>query len=621
MTTQLRIDGPIDSGTAQRVRDALAAANGPVEVFVNSPGGEVGEGLAIYNALRGHAAGVSITIDGFALSVSSAIACAGRPTRATATATLMLHNVWSSATGDSNAMRKSAEALDTVNESLITIYSTRTGKPREAIRELMAAETWLTAQQAADLGLIDEVITDQAAPDEATARAHALYAATHFKNTPTRIQNMSTTTTTTAPTSAAVLAAESARRSEIRTMFGAHAEAHRDLLDAALDDSNATADATSRKLLARLAEGSGPIAGAGMRWSEPDRLPDFQNAATDALLQRAGLPVTRPHAGARDLARMSLTAMATACHSMRHGGGTPRYGFSASHTSSDFPYLLAATAGKALQLGYENEQSSHLLWTRQVEVADFKPQYRIARSAAPALLEVAEGAEYTQGTFGERRETYALTTCGRYFEISRQALVNDDLDSFTRLPAAFGQAAKRKEADEVYSLLASNPTMADGIALFHSSHANLAGSGGSLALATLGAARAAMRRQTGPGGLGYLNVAPAYLVVPASLETHAEELIASTSRADVPNPEKNDFVRSLKLAVDPRLDDSSLTAWYLACNPAQCDTLEIARLAGSENVVIEEDHRFETGAFRIKATLDFGVGALDHRGLYKNLGA
>ena len=232
-------------------------------------------------------------------------------------------------------------------------------------------------------------------------------------------------------------------------------------------------------------------------------------------------------------------------------------------------------------MGYENEAGSHLLWTRTVEVADFKTQYRIARSAAPALLEVAEGAEYTQGTFGERRETYALETFGRYFEITRQAIINDDLDAFTRLPAAFGQAAKRKEADLVYALLASNPTMADAVALFpFEPREPCEHPAGSLALATLGAARAAMRKQTGPGGIGYLNVAPVHLIVPASLETLAEELIASTSRSDVPNPEKNDFVRGLKLVVDPRLDDASATAWYLACNPSQCDTFEIARSRG-----------------------------------------
>ena len=127
-------------------------------------------------------------------------------------------------------------------------------------------------------------------------------------------------------------------------MFGSHAEAHRAILDACLDDPKITADAASRRLLAALASNTTPT--AGIRWSEVDRVPDFQAAATDALLQRAGLAVAKPHSGARDLKRMSLSAMSEACASMRSGGLPPRRVFSASHTSSDFPMLLAATAGQ-----------------------------------------------------------------------------------------------------------------------------------------------------------------------------------------------------------------------------------------------------------------------------------
>lgn len=611
MTTQLRIDGPIDSGTAQRVRDALAAANGPVEVFINSPGGEVSEGLAIYNALRGHTAGVSITIDGFALSVASAIACAGRPTRATATATLMLHNTWSSATGDSSAMRKSAESLDVVNESLISIYATRTGKPRVAIRELMAAETWLTAQQAADLGLIDEVITDQAAPDTATARAMAAFATAHFHNVPERIQNM--TTPNPAPNASAILAAETARRTEIRAMFGAHAEAHRAIMDACLDDPQTTADMASRKLLAALAQGSGPVAGASYIprvESGRDQMPDFLAAAADALLMRGGIKVERPHPAARDLKNMGLATMAERCESMR--GRSPMF---ATHTNSDFPYLLASVASKSLLAGYEAEPASHLVWVKQTDVPDFKQQSRVARSEAPALEEVPEGAEIPFGSFSERREVFSISTYGRRFALTRQAVRNDDLGALTDMPRAFGQAARRAEADAVYSILTTNAVMADGVALFHADHNNLSAASASVAIATLGAARAAMRKQVGPGG-GLLNVRPSFLLVPAALEMAAEELLASSTRADHPADVANPFLKSLQLVVDPRLDAHSASAWYLIADHAQVDTVELARLEG-RGVVVDEEQNFSDGSLQFRAILDFGVKALDHRGMYR----
>ena len=618
----IRIEGQIVEGLAAQVREQLASAAEPVRVFINSPGGEVGEGVAIYNALKAHKPGCEVIVDGFALSIASAIACAGKPVKAESSATFMIHGPWTGASGDAKAMRKTAEALDKVGEALVAIYAGKTGKPADELRELLGTETWFTAEEAKAFGLVDEIISgrgdeadDPKEADEATA-AMAAYAATHYRNTPARIQAM-----TQPQNAASILAAETKRRTEIRGIFGKHAEAHRDILDACLDDPNTTADAASRKLLARLAEGATPIASTGMRWGETDRVPDFMAAASDALLQRAVIHVEKPHVGARDLKRMSLQAMAESCVSLR--GGTirdrsPVGVFKAAHTTSDFPLLLANTANKALMAGYEAEPASHTLWVRETEAPDFKTLSRVQRSEAPALLEVAEGAEVTHGSFSERREQYALTTYARIFSITRQAMVNDDLDAFTTLPAAFGQSARRKEADIVYAILTSNPDMSDSVALFHTSHGNLSGSSGAPAVSTLSIARAAMRKQTGPGGVGYLNLVPRYLIVPPELETTCEELIASTARSDQSNPNagNNAFVRSLQLVVDPRLS-SAPTVWYLAADSRQVDTVEVARLAGQRGVAIEEDYDFTTGNFRLKAVLDFAAAPIDWRGLYR----
>ncbi|HET8702057.1 MAG TPA: hypothetical protein VFL97_10385, partial [Nitrococcus sp.] len=92
--------------------------------------------------------------------------------------------------------------------------------------------------------------------------------------------------------------------------------------------------------------------------------------------------------------------------------------------------------------------------------------------------------------------------------MTRQALINDDLGELARVPQALGQAAARKEADIVYSLLTGNPTMRDSVTLFHADHGNLAGTGAALSVASLGAARAAMRKQKGLAGIGYLNITP-----------------------------------------------------------------------------------------------------------------
>jgi len=105
--------------------------------------------------------------------------------------------------------------------------------------------------------------------------------------------------------------------------------------------------------------------------------------------------------------------------------------------------------------------------------------------------------------------------------------------------------------------------MADGAALFHADHKNLAGSGAAISVTSLGAARTAMRLQTGING-AILNIVPRYLIVPAALESDAETILAALARPDQSNPgvANAEFIRNLELVVDPRLDADSATAWY-----------------------------------------------------------
>lgn len=364
-------------------------------------------------------------------------------------------------------------------------------------------------------------------------------------------------------------------------------------------------------------------------WGSTRDTTDHQGARAamiDGLLVRAGILKPKDaHRDAAQFASVSLLDLASQCLGRAgvSAGRTPDAILARMHTSSDFPYILANVANKSLQMGFENEPASHRVWVRTTEVLNFKTQSRVQRSEAPGLLAVAEGAEFTHGSFGERQEQYAISTYGRIFACTRQMLVNDDLQAFSTLPAAFGAAAARKEADAVYSVLTANAAMSDSVALFHTaSHGNLAGTPTALSATSLGVARAAMRKQMGSGGLGYLNIIPRYLIVPAALETTAEILVASTVKVGGSNDEPNaEFVRSLSVVVDPRLDAASATAWYLAADPAQVDTVELGYLAGQRGVFVEEEHDFATDAWRFKARLDFGTKAIDWRGLYKNAGA
>jgi phage major head subunit gpT-like protein len=154
-------------------------------------------------------------------------------------------------------------------------------------------------------------------------------------------------------------------------------------------------------------------------------------------------------------------------------------------------------------------------------------QHRLSLSTGTfKLLKVNEAGEFKEGSIGEGGEAYRVWTYGRIFSITRQALTNDDLGVFSDLPRTLGAAAAALEADVLAGLVTANPVMADGVAVFHATHGNVAAAGAAIDLTTLSAARVAMRRQTGPGGEA-LNIVPRFLVVSPEQETTADHLSLS----------------------------------------------------------------------------------------------
>lgn len=128
-------------------------------MHINSYGGEVAEGVAIYNALRSHRAKVTTVCEGFACSIASVIFMAGEERVMRDSSLLMLHNASMSAHGDANAHRKAADDLDVITELSKTAYlrSATEELTREKLTEVMDAETWVTPEQALDWGLATEV--------------------------------------------------------------------------------------------------------------------------------------------------------------------------------------------------------------------------------------------------------------------------------------------------------------------------------------------------------------------------------------------------------------------------------------------------------------------------------
>ncbi len=350
-----------------------------------------------------------------------------------------------------------------------------------------------------------------------------------------------------------------------------------------------------------------------------------RDAVSNALLHRYSptlFPLSEP---AREYRGMTLVEHAREFLSSSgvnvRGMSRDEIATRALHSTSDFPEVLAAVTGKTLRQAYDAYPRTYVPFCRQVLATDFKAMHRVQLGEAPQLVKVNEGGEFKRGTLAEGRESYRVETYGRVVAVTRQVLINDDLDAFTRIPAMYGTAIATLESDVVWGIILANAAMSDSVALFHQTHGNLANPATALSVTAIGAARAAMARQTGLDKKTILNVRPAYLIVPASLELAAEQLVAQNLVAAQTGNVVPSSIRTLTPISEPRLDVASLTAWYLAANPAQIDTIEYAYLEGQQGAYIETRNGFDVDGVEIKCRLDFGAKAIDWRGLYRNPGA
>lgn len=148
------------------VRDLRAVTSKKIALHLNSPGGDVFDGIAIYNALKQHTATVNVTVDGIAASIASVIAMAGDSVAVAKAAMFMIHEPFAFVIGDAKDMRKQADALDLMGDSIAGIYAARAGGNVEFWRGKMADETWYGDQAAVDAGLADALVETPAAKNE-----------------------------------------------------------------------------------------------------------------------------------------------------------------------------------------------------------------------------------------------------------------------------------------------------------------------------------------------------------------------------------------------------------------------------------------------------------------------
>ena len=617
---------------ASFVRELAQLDVDDITVRINSYGGSVSDGIAIYNALRRHKARVTTSIEGVAASIASLIAMAGDTVEMAENALLMVHAPWGYSAGNAVDMREFADLLDTWSQAMATSYAAKTGRDVTEMLGLLTdgQDHWYTAAEAKAEQFIDSVVA--AVPVAAAldlSRYRALPAAAAAQSA--RTEPMTDRTAATGGTqpqpvdneaeiAARALANDKTRRDGIAARFSAFAgrDGVSALQAACQDDTACTIEAAGEKLLAHLAKHTEPLAGTYVATVEDER-DKFRSGVSAALMARAGMAKDDPANNFRGRSLQEL-ARASLERAGRRTDGLSKMDLVAAaftHSTSDFPLLLANVAQKAMMKGYDEAQETFQAWTTKGALPDFKAARRVDLSTFPSLAKVTEGAEYKSATIGERGETIQLATYGRKFSITRQAIINDDLDAFSKIPQRMGRAAIRTVGDLVYAVLTSNPAMADTIALFHADHGNLL-TGAAIATSSVDTMRVAMAKQK--DGTAVLGIRLAYLIVPVALEGTARVVrdsefeVTGSKNLTVPNSVRGTF----EVISDARLDTASASNWYGAASPSMHDTIEVAYLDGVETPTLEQQSGWDVDGVEFKVRMDAGVKALDFRTMAKN---
>jgi len=667
--------------SAATVRQALADKTGPLTVRLNSGGGLAWEGQAIYTMLRDYAATkgeVHTVCDAVAMSAASLIFMAGDRRTVRMGGIVMIHDpaqMFTDGRGTEEDHRATADALAVLADAYADVYAARAGVSREEARRVMRSETYLDGEAAVAQGFATE-------REELAAVAAARFDYRLYANAPAHLREASQSlgspkgprpsmaalagsprphpqeplmadqetaaevpavaddvtepetrdaaTAETAPdaqapdmtaTAQAATAAERARAKNLRAM----AEAANLPVAVADDliDRGVSVEAAIPLILARRKEAtqmSDPLALGARTQIVRDERDTRRAGMAQALVaqMRRRDPETdmaRPYMG------LSLVDMAAACADyrgpVRSVGDKLNVFMAAAHATSDFPGIFENALNKSLLERYTVAQPTYREIARSKTFTDFRAHPMVRAGDFPRLQSIGENGEIKFGTFGEKKETAVLSSYGVGIGISRQMLVNDDLGAIDDVMADYGSMVSDFEEQTFYTFMASATLASDSTAVWHASHSNLAGSGTAITVAALAAGKAAMRKQTTVDGLK-MNLAPSILLVGPDKEIEAMQLVAPIQAQSAGNV--NPFSGTLRIVVSAQITGNT---WYLFADPGRaggaCFVYGYLDGAAAPRVRMEEP--FGTQGMKLTVEHDFGTGAMDYRGTYKNIGA
>ncbi|NEX45190.1 Clp protease ClpP [Pseudotabrizicola algicola] len=657
------------------VRQALAAMpDGPLTMRINSYGGHTaaGEAIRAMIAERARLKGpVTMIVEGVAMSAATLILMGASRREMTAGSILMIHNPSGGAWGEAEDLRKEADVLDLLQRTFAAVYAEACGQTIEAVMQIMAEETYYGPEDALAGGWVHAIAGAQDDDPSALVPVEIVTARAQMAQSVARIMSRKETknvrpagagqhppakvmaATETAPTAnpkensmsgnpaavtpaAPVMSAEDAVQAErsraraIREMATPFVAAGR-VMQADVDaliDQGLTPDTAATRLLTTMAARE-PTLSRGTATITRDETDTKLEGMIGALMgeksgpaeQFKGLRVKRL---AQELAGPSRNF--NEAESIRKGmGATSMTG--GAHGVSDFAYITTEVMNRTLMREYQARPAT---WSAvcgaPVSAADFREQHAVRFGGDFQLKNVQANGEYESATLSDEAEGLRVERKGRTIKLTFEAVVNDDMGAFTRIPREFAQAARNMESSMVWTIIRTNAVLkSDSKALFHADHGNLAASGAVISVTTVGAGRAAMWQQKALGRKStdddFLMIEADRLIVPPALELAALQFVNATT----PNSDgsTNPYKTTLTPVVVPHIGAAALggsnTAWYLVSSALP--PVQHAYLEGYEAPSVVTVEGMNPDVVTMNARHIFGAAPSEYRGAWKNPGA
>lgn len=401
-----------------------------------------------------------------------------------------------------------------------------------------------------------------------------------------------------------------------------------------IDDANVTVESARASIISKLAENmstaktqsASPAAVTGA-----DEVSKTRSAIITGVSLRSGA-IKEANvdasllAGARQYRGTSLLDIAKECLT-RAGisySGMDKMeivGRAITSSSSDFPVLLQGVIHKTLLANYQAVSDT---WTRFCltgTVSDFRAHKRLRMGSFTRLDKIQENGEFKNKKITDAdSESITAETFGNIINVSRKMIVNDDLNAFSRLATMLGRAAARSIEVDVYSLLASNPTMGDGNALFSVAHNNLL-TGAAPSAIEFDKLRVAMGSQKDKDNNDILDLRPSVLLLGIAQGGTAKTINDALYDPDTANKlQKPNLAKGIFNNI---VDTARITGneYYAFADPMEEPVLEVAFLDGVQEPFLEQKEEFHVDGMAWKVRLDYGVGAIGWRGAVKNPGA